>query len=62
VRAAGRLVIAVDGKAVRGAKGKAGKAPHLVAAHRVPAAQEAALAQDPPVSTVTKDHGENKLH
>jgi predicted transposase YbfD/YdcC len=32
VRAAGRLVIAVDGKAVRGAKGKGGKAPHLVAA------------------------------
>jgi hypothetical protein len=30
--AAGRLVIAVDGKAVRGAKGKDGKAPHLVAA------------------------------
>src|SRR5690348_2942357 len=28
----GRLVIAVDGKAVRGAKDKAGKAPHLVAA------------------------------
>jgi len=32
VRAGGRLVIAVDGKAVRGAKGKDGKAPHLVAA------------------------------
>jgi hypothetical protein len=32
VQAAGRLVIAVDGKAVRGAKDKAGKAPHLVAA------------------------------
>jgi predicted transposase YbfD/YdcC len=32
VRAGGRLVIAVDGKAVRGAKGKTGKAPHLVAA------------------------------
>jgi hypothetical protein len=31
VRAAGRLVIAVDGKAVRGAKNKDGKAPHLVA-------------------------------
>jgi len=31
-RAGGRLVIAVDGKAVRGAKGKDGKAPHLVAA------------------------------
>jgi predicted transposase YbfD/YdcC len=31
-RAGGRLVIAVDGKAVRGAKGKTGKAPHLVAA------------------------------
>ncbi len=32
VRAGGRLVIAVDGKTVRGAKGKGGKAPHLVAA------------------------------
>ena len=32
VQAAGRLVIAVDGKAVRGAKNKDGKAPHLVAA------------------------------
>ena len=31
-RADGRLVIAVDGKAVRGAKDKDGKAPHLVAA------------------------------
>jgi predicted transposase YbfD/YdcC len=31
-RAGGRLVIAVDGKAVRGAKGRDGKAPHLVAA------------------------------
>ena len=31
-REAGRLVIAVDGKAVRGAKGRDGKAPHLVAA------------------------------
>jgi predicted transposase YbfD/YdcC len=31
-RAGGRLVIAVDGKAVRGAKGSDGKAPHLVAA------------------------------
>ena len=31
-RAGGRLVIAIDGKAVRGAKDKAGKAPHLVAA------------------------------
>jgi predicted transposase YbfD/YdcC len=31
-RAGGRLVIAVDGKAVRGARGKDGKAPHLVAA------------------------------
>ncbi len=28
----GRLVIAVDGKAVRGAKNKDGKVPHLVAA------------------------------
>jgi len=32
VRAGGRLVIAIDGKTVRGAKGKNGKAPHLVAA------------------------------
>ena len=32
VRAGGRLVIAVDGKTVRGAKDKTGKAPHLVAA------------------------------
>jgi predicted transposase YbfD/YdcC len=32
VRAGGRLVIAVDGKAVRGARNKDGKAPHLVAA------------------------------
>ena len=32
VRAGGRLVIAVDGKTVRGAKSKDGKAPHLVAA------------------------------
>src|SRR5689334_15724796 len=32
MRAGGRLVIAIDGKAVRGAKGKDGKAPHLVAA------------------------------
>jgi predicted transposase YbfD/YdcC len=32
VRAAGRLVIAIDGKTVRGAKDKNGKAPHLVAA------------------------------
>src|SRR5512142_2654882 len=32
VQVSGRLVIAVDGKAVRGAKDKAGKAPHLVAA------------------------------
>jgi predicted transposase YbfD/YdcC len=32
VQSAGRLVIAVDGKAVRGAKNKEGKAPHLVAA------------------------------
>ncbi len=31
-RAGGRLVIAIDGKTVRGAKGKRGKAPHLVAA------------------------------
>ena len=32
VQAGGRLVIAVDGKTVRGAKNKEGKAPHLVAA------------------------------
>jgi predicted transposase YbfD/YdcC len=32
VQAGGRLVIATDGKAVRGAKDKTGKAPHLVAA------------------------------
>ena len=32
VRAGGGLVIAIDGKAVRGAKDKGGKAPHLVAA------------------------------
>ncbi len=31
-QAGGRLVIAVDGKTVRGAKSKDGKAPHLVAA------------------------------
>jgi predicted transposase YbfD/YdcC len=31
-RVGGRLVIAVDGKAVRGARNKEGKAPHLVAA------------------------------
>jgi predicted transposase YbfD/YdcC len=32
VRAGGRLVIAIDGKTVRGAKDENGKAPHLVAA------------------------------
>src|SRR6202453_4858510 len=32
VRAGGRLVIAIDGKTVRGARSKTGKAPHLVAA------------------------------
>jgi predicted transposase YbfD/YdcC len=32
VQAGGRLVIAIDGKTVRGAKTKDGKAPHLVAA------------------------------
>jgi predicted transposase YbfD/YdcC len=32
VQAGGRLVIAIDGKALRGAKDKTGKAPHLVAA------------------------------
>ena len=32
MQAGGRLVIAVDGKTVRGAKDKDGKAPHLVAA------------------------------
>jgi predicted transposase YbfD/YdcC len=31
-RVSGRLVIAIDGKAVRGARNKEGKAPHLVAA------------------------------
>ena len=31
-RAGGRLVIAINGKTVRGAKDKEGKAPHLVAA------------------------------
>ena len=32
VQVSGRLVIAIDGKAVRGARDKDGKAPHLVAA------------------------------
>jgi predicted transposase YbfD/YdcC len=32
VQAGGRLVVAIDGKTVRGAKNKEGKAPHLVAA------------------------------
>jgi len=32
VQVKGRLVIAIDGKAVRGARDKDGKAPHLVAA------------------------------
>ena len=32
VQAGGRLVIAIDGKTVRGAKSKQGTAPHLVAA------------------------------
>jgi len=32
VQVGGRLVIAIDGKTVRGAKNKDGKAPHLVAA------------------------------
>ena len=32
MQAGGRLVIAIDGKTVRGAKSKGGKAPHLVAA------------------------------
>ena len=32
MRAGGRLVIAIDGKAVRGAKDREGEAPHLVAA------------------------------
>jgi hypothetical protein len=32
VRSGTRLVIAIDGKTVRAAKGKDGKAPHLVAA------------------------------
>jgi predicted transposase YbfD/YdcC len=37
VQVAGRLIIAIDGKTVRGAKDKTGKAPHLVAAlaHRI---------------------------
>ena len=38
VRAGGRLLIAIDGKAVRGAKSKGGKAPHLVAAWRTASA------------------------
>jgi hypothetical protein len=37
VQAGGRLVIAVDGKAVRGAKDKDGRALHLVAAPAWPA-------------------------
>ena len=32
MQASGRLIIAIDGKTVRGAKRKGGKAPHLVAA------------------------------
>jgi DDE_Tnp_1-associated len=32
VQAGGRMVIAIDGKTVRGARERAGKAPHLVAA------------------------------
>ena len=32
MQAGGRLVIAIDGKTVRGARNKTGKAPHLVAA------------------------------
>jgi len=32
MQVSGRLVIAIDGKAVHGAKDKAGKAPHIVAA------------------------------
>jgi hypothetical protein len=32
VQAGGRLIIAIDGKTVRGARNKTGKAPHLVAA------------------------------
>jgi hypothetical protein len=32
MQVSGRMVIAIDGKTVRGAKDKAGKAPHLVAA------------------------------
>ena len=42
VRAGGRLVIAIDGKTVRGAKNKAGKAPHLVAAWRTGSARSSA--------------------
>src|SRR5690242_13683995 len=32
VQASGRLVIAIDGKAIRGARDRTGRAPHLVAA------------------------------
>jgi hypothetical protein len=42
VQAGGRLVIAIDGKTVRGAKNKTGKAPHLVAASRTGSARSSA--------------------
>jgi predicted transposase YbfD/YdcC len=64
VRAGGRLVIAAGGKAVRGAKGRDGKAPHLVAAlaHGIGAvlgqvAVDAKSNEIPAVSAVTTDHG-----
>ena len=34
MQVSGRLVIAVDGKAVRGAKDQAARAPHLAGANR----------------------------
>ena len=50
VQAGGRLVIAIDGKAVRGAKDKTGKAPHLVAAlaHGIGAALGQAAVDEKP--------------
>jgi predicted transposase YbfD/YdcC len=42
VQAGGRLVIAVDGKTVRGAQGRDGNAPHLVAAWRMASARSSA--------------------
>jgi predicted transposase YbfD/YdcC len=56
IRAGGRLVIAADGKTVRGAKDAAGKAPHLVAAlaHAIGAVlgQAAAAAESNGISAV----------